>query len=120
MSSLTARSDDAKTSFRTRSGMSGRVRSGNHAAVREAEQVDLLLAERGTQLLEVGDVVVEGVRVGGTALPRAARVEEQQRARRPEPAEIPELRPENPGPPGWQSSSGPSPRRSYWIAMRRA
>ena len=81
-------------------GMGGRIGGGDHPAVGEAEQVDLLLAERGAQLLEVGDVVVERVRVGGAALLRAARVEEQQRARRPEPGEVAELRAGEPGPAG--------------------
>ena len=98
-------------------GMGGRIGGGDHPAVGVSEQVDLLLAERRAQLLEVGDVVVECVRVGGAALPRAARVQKQQRARRPSPARSPNSVPENPGPPGWQSSSGPFPRRSYEIFM---
>ena len=91
--------------------MRDRIGGRDEPTVREPEQIDPVLTESDTQLLDVGDVVVEqvGLRVGAAA--GAARVDEEQGARRVETAEIVELAAVEARPPGWQTSSGPSPRR---------
>ena len=68
--------------------MRDRVRRGDETAVREPEQVDLLFAEVDAQLLDVSDVVLEKVCLRFGAAAGTARVDQQQRSRRVEAAEI--------------------------------
>jgi hypothetical protein len=93
-------------------GVCGGIRHCDHPAVREAEQVDPLLAQMLPQLLEVGAVVLEVVRLGvgrarGAAGP--ARLEDQELQRAMEAAEIGELRAGQPGPAwvAYQRRAGP-------------
>ena len=82
-------------------GMRCRVRERDDAAVRVAEQVELLDAEVLTQLLDVRDVV--GRRVRARVLRRvgvggAARIEHDERARRAEAAQVREVARREAGP----------------------
>ena len=100
----------AATSLRVRSGCCGRVRERDDAAVRVAEHVELLLAEVHAQLLDVGDVVGGRVRarVLGRSEPRgAARVEQDERERLAEPAEVGEVARREAGPAGMADEHRP-------------
>ena len=81
--------------------------------MREAEQVELLDAEVLAQRLDVGDVRGERVVVGRIRAVRAARAEKHELERVVEAGEVTELGGRPAGTAGWQTSSGPFPRRSY-------
>ena len=60
----------------------------DEAAVRVTEQVHFLEAELHAQLFQVGDVAAERIRLRATRSAGAARVEEHERERLAEAAEI--------------------------------